>query len=68
MNKIKVRIIGSWKECERILSLLPKPIRIRKLERSMEREKNPYNRIFGKAECVFYIELPREDPRCSGDL
>jgi len=57
MKKVKVRIIGSLSDCERILSLLPKPIKVRKIDRSFQREKNPYNRIFGKAEFVYYVEL-----------
>ena len=59
MNKTKVRIIGSRSDCERILSLLPKPKKIRKIDRSYEREKNPYNRIFGKAEFAYYLEFPK---------
>lgn len=57
MNKIKVRIVGSYKECERILSLLPDVKRVRKIDREEQRKKNPYNRIFGKAEYVFYVDL-----------
>jgi len=57
MKKVKVRIIGSLSDCERILSLLPKPTKVRKIDRSFQREKNPYNRIFGKAEFVYYVEL-----------
>jgi len=57
MNKIKIRIIGSQQQCERILSLLPNVKRVRKLDRSVEREKNPYSRTFGKAEFVYYVEL-----------
>lgn len=59
MNKIKVRIIGTREECERILSLLPGVKRVRKMDRLAEREKNPFNRIFGKAEAVFYVDLKK---------
>lgn len=59
MNKIKVRIVGTRDECEGILSLLPDVKKCRKIDRSIQREKDPYNRIFGKAEFAYYVELKK---------
>lgn len=60
MNKIKVRIIGTKDECERILSLLPKATKVRKFDRSKERVENPYNKIFGTAEYAYYAEYSKK--------
>lgn len=63
-DKVKIRIVGSMENCERILSLL-KPLasvwgkrrlfKARKFKR--DPKDNPYSHIFGTAEMAVYVEM-----------
>ena len=67
-NGMKIRVVGSEENCERILSLLMPEAKIwgarrmwkvRKFKRDPERNK--YSSTFGNAEAVYYVTMSIRD-------
>jgi len=67
-NDMKIRIVGSKENCERILSLLEPEAKVwggrriwkvRKFDRDPEKDK--YSSTFGTAESVFYLTMSLRD-------
>lgn len=63
-NEMRIRIVGTEENCERILSLLKpeakqhgnrKLLKVRKFSR--DPEQNKYSSIFGTADTAYYVQM-----------
>ena len=69
-NDMKIRIVGSKENCERILSLLMPESKIWGARRmwkvrkfSRDPEGNKYSSTFGNAEAAYYVTMSMRDRR-----